>query len=46
MCAFVVLGFVFFCAKPRDWLGEHLQNDLFCVEWDVKPQPVTSTVLM
>jgi len=18
-------------------LGEHLQNDLFCVEWDVKP---------
>jgi len=36
MCAFVVLGFVFH-TKIRDWLGEHLQNDLFCVEWDVKP---------
>jgi len=23
---------------PGDWLGERLQNDLFCVEWDVKPQ--------
>jgi len=23
---------------PRDWLGERLRNDLFCVEWDVKPQ--------
>jgi len=21
---------------PRDWLGERLRNDLFCVEWDVK----------
>jgi len=20
----------------QDWLGEHLQNDLFCVEWDAK----------
>jgi len=36
MCAFVVVGLVFPC-KPRDWLGEHLWNDLFCVEWDVKP---------
>jgi len=28
-----------FCfSKPRDWLGELLQNDPFCVEWDVKPQ--------
>jgi len=28
---------------PRDWLGEHLRNDLFCVEsmaWHIgKPQP-------
>jgi len=24
--------------KPRDWLVERLRNDLFCVEWDVKPQ--------
>jgi len=37
MCAFVVLGFVFFYTEPRDWLGEPLQSDLFCVEWDVKP---------
>jgi len=28
----------FFCTKPRDWLGEYLQNDLFCVELNVKPQ--------
>jgi len=26
--------------KPRDWLGEHLRNDLSCVEWDVQPQSV------
>jgi len=25
-------------AKPRDWHGECLQNDLFCVEWDVETQ--------
>jgi len=37
MCAFVMLGLVFH-TKPRDWLGERLQNDLFCVELDVKPQ--------
>ena len=24
-------------------LGKHLRNDLFCVEWDVKPQPNQST---
>jgi len=30
MHAFVVLGFVF--PQPRDWIGERLQNDLFCVE--------------
>ena len=23
-------------------MEEHLQNDLFCIEWDVKPYPVTS----
>ena len=32
MRAFVLLGFVFHI-KPRDCL----RNDLFCVEWDVKP---------
>jgi len=37
MCAFVVLGLVFH-TKPRDWLGERLRNDLFCVEWDIKLQ--------
>jgi len=28
MHAFVVFGLVFH-TKPRDWLGERLQNDLF-----------------
>ena len=28
MRAFVVLGLVFFHTKPRDWLGERLQNEL------------------
>jgi len=37
MFAFVVLDLVFPC-KPRDWLGDCLRNDLFCVESDVKPQ--------
>ena len=34
----LVLCYVsFFHTNPRDWLGECLQNDLFCVECDVKP---------
>jgi len=38
MRAFVVLGLVF-DTKPRDWLGERLQNDpIFYVEREVKPQ--------
>jgi len=37
MCAFVVLDLVFH-TKPRDWLGECLRNDLFCVELEVKLQ--------
>jgi len=38
MRACVVLGLVFH-TKPRDcMLGERFRNDLFCVEWDVKPQ--------
>ena len=41
MCAFVVLGLVFpYQAKRLAW--ERLRNDLFCVEWDVKPQPSQS----
>jgi len=26
----------------KDWLGERLWNDLFCVERDVKPQLIQS----
>jgi len=43
MCPFVVLDLVFFRTKPRTGLGKRLQNDLFCVEWDVKPQLNQST---
>jgi len=43
MCNFDVLGF--FHTKPRDWLGERLRNDLFCVEWDVKPKLKLKTAL-
>ena len=37
MCAFVVLGLVFFPYQEIG-LGKRLQNDVFCVKWDVKPQ--------
>jgi len=40
--AFVVIGlvsnFLQYGTKPRDWWEEHLRNDLFCVEWAVRPQ--------
>jgi len=36
---FVSLGLVFFSTEPTDCL-ESLQNNLFCVEWDVKPYSV------
>jgi len=43
MCSFVVLGFVFpYQAKRLAW--ERLRNDLFCVEWLVKPQSVSQSV--
>ena len=47
MHAFVVLGLVFsFHIKPRDWLGKtSLFNDLFCVQWDIKPQLSQSVML-
>jgi len=32
---FCCVRFCFYDTKPRDWLGKRLQNDLFCVEWDV-----------
>jgi len=39
MCAFVVFGLVFpYQAKRLAWGTSGLWNDLFCVEWDVKPQ--------
>ena len=38
MHAFVMLGLVFSILSQEIGLGKHLWNDLFCVEWDVKPQ--------
>ena len=35
MHAFVVLGLVFSIYNQK---GKRLRNDIFCVEWDVKPQ--------
>jgi len=37
LLAFVVLGLVFsVLSQETDW-EERLRNDLFCVEWNVKP---------
>jgi len=36
VCAFVVLDLVSLVLHQEIGLEEHLQNDLFCVEWDVK----------
>jgi len=33
-----VLGVVFSIPSEKIGLGKRLRNDLFCVEWDVKPQ--------
>ena len=38
-CLFLLCLVQFFSTKPRDWLGRTSLNDLFCVEWDVKPEP-------
>jgi len=38
MRAFVVLGLVFSIPSQEIGLGKGLRNDVFCVEWDVKPQ--------
>ena len=38
MRAFVVLGLVFSIPSEQIGLGRRLQNGLFCVEWDAKPQ--------
>ena len=36
---------MFFHAKQKDWLGERLRNELFCIEWDIKPQLTQSHAL-
>jgi len=38
MFAFVVLGLVSSVVSQEIGWEERLQNDPFCVEWDVKPQ--------
>ena len=44
MRAFVVeLGLVFSIPSQEIGLGKLLRNDLFCVEWDVKP-PITQSL--
>jgi len=46
MCAFVVeLGLVFSIPSQEIGLGKRLRNDLFCVEWDVKP-PLSSVMVV
>ena len=37
-CVLLLRKVTFFHIKPRNWLGERLQNDLFRVEWEVKSQ--------
>jgi len=46
MHAFVVLGLVFFMPSQEIGLGKHLQNDIFCVEWELKPQLINQVQLM
>jgi len=29
--------------KPRDWMEKHLQNDLFCMEWDTDRKWINQT---
>ena len=37
MCAFVLLGLVPSVLSQEIGWEEHVRNDRFCVEWDVKP---------
>ena len=37
LLAFVVLGLASSVVSQEIGWEEHLQNDLFCVEWDIKP---------
>ena len=45
MRAFIVLGFVFSIPSQEIGLGKRLRNNLFCVEWDVKPQLSQSVLI-
>ena len=38
MHVFVVLALVFSLPSQEIGLGKSPRNDLFCVEWDIKPQ--------
>ena len=44
MRAFVVLGLFFSIPSQDIGLGKRLRNDLFCVEWGVKP-PLNQSIL-
>jgi len=37
VACFLVLGLVSLVPSQKIGWEEHLQNDLFCVEWDIKP---------
>ena len=43
LCNLRFVGFSFFSTGPRGWLG---RNDLFSVEWDVKPYSVQYVACM
>ena len=45
MHAFIVLGLVFSIPSQEIGLGKRLRNNLFCVEWDVKPQLSQSVLI-
>jgi len=46
MLAFVVLGLVASVRSQNIGSEEHLQNELFCVEWDIKPYSLSHAVLL
>jgi len=44
MRAFVLFDLVFSMTSQEIDLGTRLQNDLFCVEWDIKPQLINQSL--
>jgi len=46
MHAFVVLALVYSIPSQEIGLWKCLQNDLVCVEWDVKPQLDQSVIVV